>query len=245
MGYFHEFSVADTLYKGVGLAVGLALGGIGLALGLVAGVVGLGLGICATAGAGVIVGATSLYKLYSGGYNEIVNAIEEIPGFNYKLFQDPKKFEDHFDIGNPKFVQTVRRELDNTVGALSQKMPGQDMRMDAKYIASFYPSQWRGAAVRSWNNEIGFSSVIVVDDSVYEAIESYKVKGRKVPKQLIKKKEKASRDYGVIFKYRNNRITDIWCIRFKKIDGRYEYYPYRLKCSDTINPMLYKKRKKG
>lgn len=242
MAYFQEFSIADTMLKGIGLAVGLSLGAIGLTFGIAAGIVGLGVGLCATAGAGVIVGTMELFKLFSNGYPQIKNAIEEIPGFDKKLFQDPKKFEEHFNIGNPEFIKILRKELDDQIGIVWQQLPDENTRLDIKYITSFYPNDYRLAALRKFNSKIGFSSAIVTDSNTYDLIDEYKKNGKKMPKILKKKKNKASRDYGVIFKYRDKIITDIWCIKYKKVDKNYVYYPFRLKCSDTINPRLYKKR---
>lgn len=237
LSYFHEFTLGDVITTGAGLAIGLPIA----AMGLVIGALGLGVGLIATAGAGVLVASVEITKMLTNGFPEIVDAIEKIPGFNKNLFQDPNVFRRKFNIENPKFITILRKELDDQVGITWQKIPTRKIRQDASYQASFYPMKYRFAL--KWNDEIGFSSAIVLDPDSYV---SETVKLRSKNERFFKRKNtsKKYRDYGVIFKYKKNIITDIWCIKYKKENGKYVYYPYRLKCSDEIPASLYKRKKK-
>ena len=210
-------------------------------MGMMIGLVGIGIGLVATAGAGILVGSVELSKLFSNGYSEIVDAIEEIPGFDKRLFQDPNIFRKYFNIENPKFISKLRKELDNQVGIVWQKLPNQKTRFDTKYQASFYPMKYRFGL--KWNDEIGFSSAIILDPNSYVSEE---VKVHSSMERIYTKKDNSSkkyRDYGVIFKYKKNIITDIYCIKYKKEKGQYKFYPYRLECSDEIPVSMYKRRK--
>lgn len=153
-------------------------------------------------------------KSSKNGDMRIVNAIKSLPKFKNSIFVDPNRFRRYYGIHSPKFEKICMDEIDKTSNVMYQKeFPGDrgKIRNDLKYTKSF--------------------------DSISFYPYSEKIIKSGWSSAILHNKRK---DCGFFFKFNDGIIEDIYVIRYKKVGGKYDFYPYRLKCSDTISPSLYK-----
>lgn len=154
-------------------------------------------------------------KSAKNGDMRIVNAIKKLHKFTNSTFVNPERFERYYGIQNSGFVNILMDEVDKTKNIMYQREFPDDkgkMRNDLKYIKSFDSISYYPYSDKFIKN--GWSSAIL---------------------------HNKRKDCGFFFKYSDGIIEDIYVIQYKKIGGKYEYFPHRLKCSDTIKPSLYKR----
>lgn len=152
-------------------------------------------------------------KKLKKGDKDVVNAIFKIPSFNKDQFVSASVFRDKFTINNPKFIYILFNELYKVPNVINNNtnIKTDKFRFSKNTLdRTFNSTEFKNNNTR-WKDK-GFSSAVLTQNR---------------------------KSYGFIFRYEGNIIKDIYTIRYRYKQGNTEYYPYRLACTNKINPALY------